>query len=259
VDGGLRNPIEPGKVYCSQECFSTTLPECAICGRRMQSWKTLDGVNYCDSCAQLPRCADCQHPGADIALADGRRLCKSCSSAAVFDTALARGMYEEVRQEVKDKLGLSTDHPIVFHLADQDQLKRAARMAHTSERGFYHYAATVHDSAGRRRTVGETFDIYLLSGLLPGEFKDVAAHELAHDIQQRLYPRVNGKILKEGFAEYVASLMETAWGNEKLNQERLQNGFKDYAAGYQKMAKIGQGGGLKAVLDYLKKQNGISR
>jgi hypothetical protein len=192
-------------------------------------------------------------------LPDGRLLCKACSSIAIFDTARARGLYEEVRREIDQKLGLSTDHPITFRLVDLVQLKRAAKVTHSSERGFYHYAATIRDSAGTRRTTGESFDIYLLTGLRPEEFKDVATHELAHDIQQQLYPRIRSKVLKEGFAEYVAGLMATAWGNEKLNQERLQNEFKDYAAGYQRMAKIGQDGGLKAVLDYLKMQNRNSR
>jgi len=101
----------------------------------------------------------------------------------------------------------------------------------------------------------ENFDIYVLTGLQPEEFKDVAAHELAHDIQQALYPRIKDRIVKEGFAEYVASLMETAWGNERLNRERLKNEIKDYVTGYQKMAQIGKNGGLPAVLAYLKKLN----
>ncbi len=255
VNGGLRSPVDPDKVYCSQACYNTTLPKCALCSRRMQTWKTLDGVNYCDSCAALPRCYDCQHPGAGIALGDGRLLCKKCDSTALFDTLRARALWQTVRDDIKDNLGLATDHAVAFHLVDRNGLKAAAKVANSSERGFYHYYAEAQDSAGRRRMLRETFDIYVLTGLQAAEFKDVAAHELAHDIQQQLYPKIKDKIVKEGFAEYIASLMETAWGNEKLNQQRLKNEFKDYVTGYQKIAKVGQNGGLPAVLEYLKKLN----
>lgn len=255
VNGGLRSQLDPDKAYCSQECFNATLPACDLCGARMQAWSALGDKKYCESCAKLPRCSDCQRPGAGFKLSDGRLLCKDCSSIAIFDTARAREMYEQVRLEIKEKLGLSTDHAIAFHLVDLDRLKRAARIRHSSERGFYRYYGQLRDSAGVRRMLKQTYDIYLLNGLRTEEFKDVAAHELAHDIQQRLYPRIKDKVLKEGFAEYVASLMATAWGAERLNQERLRNEFKDYVAGYKQMAKIGADGGLAAVLDYLKKQN----
>lgn len=255
VDGGLRDPLDRDKAYCSQECYATTLPQCSICGKRMQSWRTLDEKRYCDSCAALPRCFNCGHPGAEAVLPDGRRQCRSCFAAALFDTAQARALFERVRKEIGDSLGLATDRAIAFHLVDQHQLARATKAKKASERGFYFYRASVHDSAGRRRTVGETADIYILNGLRPAEFMDVAAHELAHDIQQKLYPRIKSKVTKEGFAEYVAGLMATAWGREELNRERLKNEFKEYAAGYQRMAKIGQNGGLKTVLDYLKQQN----
>jgi hypothetical protein len=255
VNGGLRNPIEPGKVYCSQECFNTTLPKCAICGRRMQSWKTLAGANYCDSCAQLPRCSDCKRPGADVKLADGRLLCRKCDNTALFDTLRSRQLFERTRTEISEQLGLSTDHRIRFHAVDLKQLKKATKADNSSEQGYYSHYYEAQESAGVWRNTNDEYDIFLLNGLQSDEFRDVAAHELAHDIQQALYPRLKDKIVKEGFAEYVASLMETAWGNEAINQERLKNEFKDYVNGFQKMAQIGKDGGLPAVLEYLKKLN----
>ncbi len=259
VDGGLRDPLDPDKAYCSQECFSTTLPACDICGARMQSWRTMEDRKYCQECAALPRCWSCGHPGASLPLADGRTLCPDCARGAVFDTAAARALFARARRELSDRLGLSTGHQIGFHLVDLNGLSRAAKAIKTSERGFYHYAAVIRES-GRRRTVEkETFDIYVLSGLRPAEFLDVAVHELAHDVQQARFPRLTDRITREGFAEYVASLMATAWGNERLNETRLRNEVKDYVTGYQRMTAVAKDGGLPAVLAHLEKLNGRAR
>ena len=59
----------------------------------------------------------------------------------------------------------------------------------------------------------------------------------------------------EGFAEYISALMNSYWGNDNLNQEKLQNSEKDYAYAYKKFLKIGWKNGLRDVLDYMEKQN----
>jgi hypothetical protein len=49
--------------------------------------------------------------------------------------------------------------------------------------------------------------------------------------------------------------MNSYWGNDNLNQEKLQNEEKDYANAYMKFLKIGARNGLKDVLGYMEKQN----
>ncbi|MDI6739470.1 MAG: LIM domain-containing protein [Candidatus Edwardsbacteria bacterium] len=252
VNGGI---LSDGKAYCSQECHRTTLPPCALCGRIMEKWMEIDSLKYCDGCAKLPRCYNCQHPGADIKLSDGRVLCKACNAVAVFDTVTAQNLFGRVRQDMRTWLGLATDDTIVFHLVDGAALSKVSGVSNFSERGFYQYRSRTRVTSSVKKVISQNHDIYVLTGIVPDHFKDVAAHELAHDYQVKHYPKLKDRADKEGFAEYVASLMATAWGNERLNQERLKNEFKDYVAGYQKMAKIAQQGGLPAVLEYLKKLN----
>ncbi|MDO9026722.1 MAG: hypothetical protein Q7U87_02445 [bacterium] len=246
--GGLRSKEDPTKIYCSQDCYQATLPKCARCGTIMKSWTVIDGVNFCQDCKDLPACFNCQMPGAGRESKDGRRWCDTCMAQAVMDSAKAEQLFRQTREEIKAHLGLSTPDTIRFQLVDADQLGQLLGHKNFAEHGLYRY--DVQYTVTRKtegKTVRETkkvsrelFDIFILTGLSPQNFKDVAAHELAHDINYRYFPKVQGQREVEGFAEYVSALMNQHWGQAKVNDTKLRNLQKEYAEAYKYYLKLGE-------------------
>jgi hypothetical protein len=254
VKGGLKD--QEGKLYCCRDCYRQSLPRCEICGQPMEAWSEFDDHKYCHECAKLPRCLGCQLPGAEVELEDGRRICKKCLEGSVTGQAEAARLFGEVRKDMSEKLKLSTDHDIDFRLVDEAELSKAVGHKATHENGYYHYRGTVDQATGR--TVSAVYRIYILSHLSPERFRDVAAHELANDVNQARYPRVSGpknKRTVEGFAEYVSALMNKQWGQDKLNQDKLNNVDPDYVAGLKRFMELDGQGGLKAVLDHMSSLN----
>lgn len=258
VKGGLKD--QEGKLYCSKECYQQSLPKCEICGQPMEAWSEIEGHRYCQQCAQLPRCLNCGLPGAEAELEDGRHICKKCLEGAVTDQAQAQRLFDQVRREMSEKLKLSTDHPIAFRLVDARELSKIVGHQAVNENGYYHYKGTIDQSSGK--TLSAEYRIYILSHLSPERFQDVAAHELAHDINQARYPRVTGKKDKqavEGFAQYLSAVMNKHWGQDGLNADKLSNVDDDYVKGFQKFIELDRQGGMRAALDYMATLNGGRR
>jgi hypothetical protein len=261
--GGLRDQQDKSKLYCSQECYRTTLPNCARCGAIMQSWTEIEGAKFCSQCAKLPACFNCQLPVTGPESKDSRRWCDSCMVLAVMDPDTAQKMFDQARQEIKQQLGIFTGDTIAFHLVDADSLAFLLGHKNFAERGFYRYNVqyTVTKKKVKKtireikKVKSELFDIFILSGLSPQNFKDVAAHELAHDINYRYFPKVNDQREVEGFAEYISALMNKYWGQEKANESKLRNQQKEYSEAYKYFLKLGENGGLKSVMDHMQKKN----
>lgn len=255
VKGGLRD--QEGKYYCSQDCYQKTLPHCAICGQPMEKWVEIEGQRFCQQCSQLPRCLNCGLPGAGNDLGDGRHICDRCLKEAVVDPAQAEQIFVQVRQEMRKQLGLDSDHKIDFRLVDAKELSRAIGGQVSNENGYYQYKGLVEKGSGR--TISAEYRIYILSHLSPARFRDVAAHELAHDVNQARYPRVAGsknKRIVEGFAQYLSALMNKYWGQDDLNRDKLHNVDEDYIQGFQKFMELDREGGLRAALAYMERLNG---
>jgi len=254
VKGGLKD--QEGKLYCCRECYQQSLPKCETCGRPMESWSEIDGHRYCQECAKLPRCLGCQLPGAEVELEDGRHICKKCLERAVTDQSDADKLFQQVRKDMAEKLRLSTDHEIGFRLVDANELSRIMGHKSSGENGFYHFRGSIDQATGK--TISAVYHVYILSHLSPERFRDVAAHELAHDVNQARYPRVTGAKRKrtvEGFAEYISALMNKQWGQDKLNQDKLNNVDPDYVAGFKDFMALDGQGGLKAVLEHMASLN----
>ncbi|MBI5805472.1 hypothetical protein HZA73_05455 [candidate division TA06 bacterium] len=260
TQGGLRDQQDKSKFYCSQECYRTTLPKCALCGDVMQAWTEIEGAKFCNHCAQLPECFNCQMPGAGRESGDGRRWCDSCMALAVMDQAEAQKMFDQVRRDIKQHLNTFTGDTIAFHMVDADSLALLLGHKNFAERGFYKYNVryTVNKKK-QKKVTRELFDIYILSGLSPENFRDVAAHELAHDINYRYFPKVQGQREVEGFAEYISALMNKYWGQEKANESKIRNQQKEYAEAYKYFLKLGEKGGLNAVWEHMERKNKAGR
>jgi len=251
----LRVEGDTSRVYCSQECYQTSLPKCELCQKPLNGWKELAGHKYCNQCAELPKCLNCRLPGASTKLTDGRYICQTCQKNSVTSQEEASKLFEQVRENIKTHLNLSTGHRITFRLVDARELEKITRIKIFSEQGLFNHKWKSFQGTKKKVPDSDTFVIYVLSYLSPEQFKNIAAHELAHDIQDAYYPNAKGKETEEGFAEYLSLLMNTFWGNERLNAEKEQNREKVYAQGYQKFLKIAENGGLPDVLAYMKKQD----
>ena len=194
-------------------------------------------------------------PGAEKRLADGRHICSKCFETAIIDQEQAEKLFRQVRDDIYTYLNLKTGHPIQLYLKDAGTFMSLVGKHSSTEQGFYQASATYQMRRGVKSLVSGTYTIYVLSALSPPYFRNTVAHELAHDLGHELYPAVQKHEDVEGFAEYISAIMNSYWGNDNLNQEKLENREKDYADAYKKFLKIGWKNGLRDVLDYMEKQN----
>jgi hypothetical protein len=194
-------------------------------------------------------------PAAGKRLVDGRHICLKCLETAIIDQGQAEKLFRQVRHDIYTHLNLRTGHPIQVYLKDAGTLVSLVGKHSSTEQGYYQVTEKYEMRGGVKSLGSGTYTIYVLSALSPPNFRNAVAHELAHDLGHELYPAVQRGEDVEGFAEYISALMNSYWGNDNLNQEKLQNEEKDYADAYKKFLKIGWKNGLKDVLDYMEKQN----
>jgi hypothetical protein len=264
VEGGYYE--SKGKTYCSEACYNLSLPRCEACGEPMRAWLEIEGRRYCHTCASERRCDACGHPGPSISLRDGRRICTECWKTAVVKQQDAEQLFRMVRKRMDRALDLATDNEIEFQLVSRDDLLRISNGASSGrELGYYHYQAettttylTTRDRRGReeRRVAGERTDekyrIYILYGLPEKRLMEVAAHELAHDWMRANLPRIKAPIFEEGFAEYVAWLINGRFGHEELQKRIEENTDPVYGDGFKMMQGLAQRhGGLDGLIQYL--------
>ncbi len=255
-----------GKTYCSDDCYQLSLPRCEACGEGMKEWLEIEGRLYCHPCAARQRCDVCGHPGQTYGLGDGRRICSHCRETAVMDQADAEQLFQMVRKRMDRSLDLATDHEIEFHLVSRDDLDRISNGSSSGrELGYYQYQAettttylTTRDRYGRedKRVAGEKTDkkfrIYVLYGLPEKRLMEVTAHELAHDWMYANLPRIKAPIFEEGFAEYVAWLVNDRFGHEKLKIRIEENSDPIYGDGFKMMKGLADRyGGLDGLIGYL--------
>jgi len=255
-----------GKSYCSEACYRQSLPRCHACGEPMSQWLELEGLCYCHPCADDHRCDACNHPGPMVALRDGRRICTTCWQTAVVDQEDAEQLFRMVRRRMKRDLDLSTDHDIEFRLVGRDELDSLTNgRASGHELGYYQYQAettttylTTRDRQGReeKRVAGERteekFRIFILYGLPEKRLMEVAAHELAHDWMHANLPKIKAPIFEEGFAEYVAWLVDESFGHAGLMRRIEENTDPVYGDGFKMMRNLAERhGGLQGLIDYL--------
>jgi hypothetical protein len=172
-----------------------------------------------------------------------------------MDQEQAEKLFRQVRDDIYTYLNLRTGHPIHFYLKDAGTFRSLVGKYSSTEQGYYQASERYQMRRGVKSLVSGTYTIYALSALSPPDFRNTVAHELAHDLGHELYPAVQKKEDVEGFAEYISAIMNTHWGNENLNQDKLQNREKDYANAYKKFLRIGWKNGLTDVLGYMEEQN----
>ncbi len=253
------------KIFCSDRCLDSAMPHCRSCGRVLRgkyiTFQTDRANFYCPECASLPRCFVCQLPGRTEVIYDGRRICPDCRKNAVVDHDEARRLFNEVKKKVA-QLGFPACPRLSFFPVGKRQLSRILGTEFdTRELGLYRHEVQ-KDIISRvgffgKKTVSEKIisdrcAIYIYDWMDRARFCETAAHELAHDWMEHHYPRIKSDWIREGFAEYVASLYNKAVGNGAANWRMNANTDTVYGGGYRKIKAIADQKGMKGLLDFLK-------
>ncbi len=257
-----------GKVFCSELCFESTMPGCGLCGLKLKGkyflLETPDGPRrYCGECAALPRCFACRLPArGGTVLPDGRVSCPACARTALTDPGEMAALFEDTRVKTSKLLGGPTPCRLHFLVADRPmrEAKNGGRTDSppgTEELGLYAYEKKSQqllrgDRVIGERVTGERCAVYILDRLPPGRFVETAAHEVAHDWMRHNAPGVRDELLREGFAEYVASQVNLAEGRSGLNRRMEQNPDPVYGAGYRAVRDAVKELGFERVLENLR-------
>ena len=255
-----------GKYYCSKKCLKSTWRICAACGKRINKGVVRGGdkIFLCSECAAKPKCFACSMPG-DYELNDGRFICKECYKTAVFEEEKAIEIAENIRRIMREDLLLSTDHKINYHLVSLFELKKRISNKVT-ELGLFKFSMVIkkttktrtHGSESKksvsRKITSENYDIYFLSGLPLKKLQEVAAHELAHDWMQEQFPNIKDVVIREGWAEYVASEVNKILGHSDMNSRMEKNSDPTYGKGYRYIKKYIDENGINALLESFKEQ-----
>jgi len=160
-------------------------------------------------------------------------------------------------------LGSRTPCRLFFLVADRPMLEAknggksvAEEKPGSEELGLYSYEKNSQqlyrdDRLVGERVLGERCAIYVLDYLPRGRFIETAAHEIAHDWMKHNAPQVQSEMLREGFAEYVASLVNQTEGRSELNRRMEHNPDPVYGAGYRAVRDAVKELGLPQVLNNL--------
>ena len=259
-----------GKYFCSNECMKKTWPICSCCHQHSK-----DGIKrgykkifLCKKCAAKPKCFACYMPADHEKLSDGRFICKKCFKTAVMTQEKAEKLTKQVRKDMRDKLAIFTDHEIVYKLVGKDELKKHLQHKNgDTELGLFRFEQTVETTTTTKALPGgettkiksevksKTYTIYFLFGIPENKFIEVAAHELAHDWMQEYYPNITDMKTKEGWAEFVASLVNKSYGRPEMNERMEKNRNKIYGDGYRMIKEYTQKHKIDGLLDLFKSLN----
>ncbi|MCK4981003.1 MAG: protein DA1 [Candidatus Delongbacteria bacterium] len=262
-----------GSSYCSEECLSSTWNKCSLCGKRISSgfhFSNKDGAYFCKDCMEKPKCFLCGHPGNCKELSDGRLICPNCEKTAINDLQAAEKIFDEVRFNMKEKLGLSTDNIIRFKLVSVQELNEEYKSISSDEcmeHGLFIHEQRIKTIVKTRTLFGfeigkkteevvkNNYLILILFSLRKDKFIEVAAHELAHDWMEINYPNIKDLKISEGWAEFVASQINNHYGNSYLNARMKNNPSPTYGDGYRYVAGYAKEHGVGKLFKLFEEMN----
>ena len=251
--------------YCSIRCLKKVLPKCAVCGEPIAGtyavFPSPDGKEriLCRHCSRLTRCFSCELPGRTKRLPDGRYLCDECDRQAIRSLPEAEKLLEEVRGKLEDLLGDPVPASFRFRMVDYPELLKTAdlRSGDTAiELGLCHANFFERRIGSLRKIVKIESEILILDHLPRWRFIEIAAHELAHHWQYHAAPYLRDRVLQEGFAEYMASLVNREFGQEHLNRRIEQRRDPVYGTGFRRIRTIAGKQGLDGVKKAIREAGG---
>jgi len=185
-------------------------------------------------------------------MSDGRAICTECRKSAIVAPRHIVHMALEVRQFLKEKLDIYTDHQIAYAIVDVQELKgMTGHSRQGTELGLFSYRVTMDGG----RTVYEEYTIYLAYGIPEDRLREVIAHELAHDWMRAVYPHIRDLRIIEGWAEYVASRVNEEYGKAYLNKRMENNPDPIYGDGYRLIKRIAENQGVKGLEALFSRKN----
>ncbi|MBN2790726.1 MAG: hypothetical protein JXR69_11095 [Candidatus Delongbacteria bacterium] len=242
-----------GKIYCSEECFEKTLPQCAVCGEPVKNGYTQNGSSYCSKeclmttwdrcefcgkrvqngyyignkhgaffcsdCMKKPKCYLCGHPDDCTTLSDGRLICHKCEKTAIISPSDARDIFDEVRIKMKEKMDLSTDHIIEFKLVNIHELSEESELQYTNE--FMEQGLFVHEERTRTYTKTKT--------LFGFEF----GKEIKTEIINNFSILMLFSLTKDKFIEVAAHELAHDWMQENypnITDLKISEGWAEFVA-----------------------------
>ena len=270
-----RRKIRPGqrylktkdRIFCSQRCYTQTLSECTICGKRSSRggiYAKDHSFFACPDCMDLPRCFSCQIPVRNgKQLSCGRIICPRCSRFSVSDPAEARVRFDEVRRTLRSALDIGTGHPIDFSLTDPEKLHRMSSQENGPmvEQGLFRYDAeekvvVVRNFLGKKvresvQRKNERYRIFVLDFLPRKQMEYIMAHELAHDWMAVRYPGIREDWIREGFAEYIAWRYNRHMNRPEINRRLENNPDPVYGDGFRRIRDLVENNGSDGLMDFL--------
>jgi len=269
LNGGYK---KNGKFYCSKKCVETTLPKCVLCNKPFSKGIIIKAAGgdkiYCGECGSLAKCFACALPSASgTHLKDGRFIGKKCAKTAIFSEAEGEKLFKQIRATIANKLGQSTNHKIRFRLVDSKTLQKASENYEPGmEMGLFKHNYTIKTSTKtsysllkgrqektRKYRTNERFTIYILSGLPKQKFIEVCAHELGHDWMQANFPKIKVLKIKEGWAEYFATLVNKVYGQKDMNKRMDSNTNAVYGGGYRFVRDYAKKHGINGLMQYFER------
>lgn len=148
--------------YCSRNCYLSTRPDCANCGRKcerqvftfmkkmfcskqcmhkkfrchtcgqgadnMIGLQSIEGkhILICPRCHKRPACYYCSMPGDGAPLRDGRHICRTCRKTAVTNREEVRRIFRQVRRNLGLWFGYDQRHTIELKIVSAQELARRA-------------------------------------------------------------------------------------------------------------------------------------
>lgn len=190
------------------------LMRCHGCGNPITStyYTYADGAVYCAACYNQGKFCDiCSHPAGpgNKKYADGRFACSECRKNAVSDFNYAAQIMDGCVKGLTGILGLEFGRPVNLRLATPGQLAAMSRkLLKASNKSERHL--------GMFRQMGDKYEINIEKDLPKVMYISITSHELVHVWQADNAPPDQELLVKEGFAEYGAYLMQGFHGLDDI-------------------------------------------
>ncbi|RMD98481.1 MAG: protein DA1 [Deltaproteobacteria bacterium] len=244
----LQTPDGPIHADCERNAL-----KCPICGHIIRGSYHVDlyGRIYCPRHDGKGRCDVCHYPEAEFELEDGRHLCRRCGMAAVFSEERARRLFDEVRRVLAVTFGFPVGKDVTLHLVSQEKLRSLEGPTDSAQLGkFIRRTSIIELPFGFSRTLRDTFDIYILSGLPQPLFEGVCVHELLHAWQARHAPEDQETIVTEGVAELLSYLFLEQKGARVWMTMIEENRSDLYREGFKRAYALYTAFGLEYLRDF---------
>lgn len=189
-------PLVQGQRIC-HDCY-VHADRCQTCSDpiigKAYVYEGLKG-KYCEKCHLGAHCSSCGVPIGDGGweLPDGRLSCDACNADAIHKVEEAERILKEVERTLARELDMRVRTPYEFKLVKRENPDLQI------------FSPVKNNELGLFVVKNGDFHIYILGGLPRGLFYETAAHELAHAWQAENSARNQTQLIREGFAQWVAS------------------------------------------------------